>query len=91
MRHQQNLFQGLSESKKKDLSSAETTAQPLVPQNMGSQEGSLGRTDTQYPSERNESVQAFMRLSNYLNLPRKQASETAFDLTEGGSSVDSAI
>eukprot|EP00959_Pyramimonas_sp_CCMP1952_P149210 3122102-Pyramimonas_sp.AAC.1 len=31
-----------------------------------------------------------MRRPNSLNLPRKQASETVFDLTEGGSSVDSA-
>eukprot|EP00959_Pyramimonas_sp_CCMP1952_P097289 2033569-Pyramimonas_sp.AAC.1 len=76
-------------SQAKDWLSAETTAQPLASQSMGAQEGTLGRTEDHYPSERNESVDASMRRPNSLNLPREQASEAVFDLTEGDSSVDS--
>eukprot|EP00959_Pyramimonas_sp_CCMP1952_P143222 2998493-Pyramimonas_sp.AAC.1 len=59
----------------KDWLSAETTAQPLASQSMGSLEGALGRTEDHYPSVRNESVGASMRRPNSLNLPREQASE----------------
>eukprot|EP00959_Pyramimonas_sp_CCMP1952_P113226 2366688-Pyramimonas_sp.AAC.1 len=53
--------------------SAETTAQSLASQSMGSQKGTLGRTGDHYHSERNESVGASMGRPISLDLPREQA------------------
>eukprot|EP00959_Pyramimonas_sp_CCMP1952_P326057 6824968-Pyramimonas_sp.AAC.1 len=82
-------FAGIIHIQAEDRLSAETTAQPLASQSMGSQEGALGRTEDHYPSGRNESVDASMRRPNSIKLPREQASETVFGLTTGDSSVDS--
>eukprot|EP00959_Pyramimonas_sp_CCMP1952_P271570 5677450-Pyramimonas_sp.AAC.1 len=56
---------------------------------MGSQEGALGRTEDLRLPERSKSVAASTRRPNSENLPRRQASQTVFDLAEGDSSVDS--
>eukprot|EP00959_Pyramimonas_sp_CCMP1952_P374698 7847446-Pyramimonas_sp.AAC.1 len=56
---------------------------------MGSQGGAFGRTENLRPSKRNESTGTSARRQNPLNLPRKKASGTVLDLTEGDSSVDS--
>eukprot|EP00959_Pyramimonas_sp_CCMP1952_P380432 7970276-Pyramimonas_sp.AAC.1 len=56
---------------------------------MGDREGTLGRTEDRRPSECKTTISASTRRQNLLNLPSSKASETMFDLTKGGASVDS--
>eukprot|EP00959_Pyramimonas_sp_CCMP1952_P248406 5192373-Pyramimonas_sp.AAC.1 len=74
---------GIMNIQAKDWFSAETTAQPFASQSMGSQEGTLGRTEDRIPSERNASISASTRQPNPLNLASKTAPEIMFDLTGG--------